>query len=38
MTRGDVLVRGGRVEHLEILLDKLVNAGATVDVGRTDSG
>jgi UDP-N-acetylglucosamine 1-carboxyvinyltransferase len=34
MTRGDVLVRGGRVEHLEILLDKLVNAGASVDVGQ----
>ncbi len=35
MTRGDVLVRGGRVEHLEILLDKLVSAGASVDVGHT---
>jgi UDP-N-acetylglucosamine 1-carboxyvinyltransferase len=31
MTRGDVTVRGGRVEHLEILLDKLVSAGATVE-------
>ncbi len=33
MTRGDVMVRGGRVDHLEILLDKLVSAGATVDAG-----
>ena len=31
MTRGDVLVRGGRAEHLEIALDKLVQAGATVE-------
>ena len=31
MTQGDVTVRGGRVEHLEILLDKLVSAGATVE-------
>jgi UDP-N-acetylglucosamine 1-carboxyvinyltransferase len=31
MTQGDVAVRGGRVEHLEILLDKLVSAGATVE-------
>ncbi|HEX4018106.1 MAG TPA: UDP-N-acetylglucosamine 1-carboxyvinyltransferase [Frankiaceae bacterium] len=33
MTRGDVTVRGGRVEHLEILLDKLVSAGASVEAG-----
>ena len=32
MTRGDVRVRGGRAEHLEVPLDKLVAAGATVDV------
>src|SRR6185312_1782296 len=31
MTQGDVFVRGGRVEHLDILLDKLVGAGATVE-------
>src|ERR1700712_3382037 len=31
MTQGDVTVRGGRVEHLEILLDKLVSAGANVE-------
>ncbi len=30
MTQGDVMVRGARVEHLEILLDKLVSAGAAV--------
>jgi UDP-N-acetylglucosamine 1-carboxyvinyltransferase len=34
ITRGDVLVRGGRVEHLQILLDKLVGAGASVEVGQ----
>ena len=33
MTQGDVLVRGGRVGHLKILLDKLVGAGATVEPG-----
>ena len=31
MTRGDVFVRGGRVEHLEMPLDKLVRAGAVID-------
>ena len=31
MTMGDVTIRGGRVEHLEILLDKLVSAGASVE-------
>ncbi|HEX4430523.1 MAG TPA: UDP-N-acetylglucosamine 1-carboxyvinyltransferase [Frankiaceae bacterium] len=31
MTQGDVTVRGARVEHLEILLDKLVSAGASVE-------
>jgi UDP-N-acetylglucosamine 1-carboxyvinyltransferase len=30
MTRGDVLVRGGRIEHLEVALDKLTTAGAVV--------
>ena len=30
MTRGEVFVRGGRADHLEIALDKLVQAGATV--------
>ncbi|WP_225438071.1 UDP-N-acetylglucosamine 1-carboxyvinyltransferase [Candidatus Frankia nodulisporulans] len=32
MTGGDVLIRGGRVEHLAIVLEKLVEAGARVDV------
>ncbi len=32
MTRGDVVVRGGRAAHLEIALDKLVQSGAVVDV------
>src|SRR3954469_17142023 len=31
MTRGDVTVRNGRAEHLEIALDKLVRSGATID-------
>jgi UDP-N-acetylglucosamine 1-carboxyvinyltransferase len=31
MTQGDVFIRGGRVEHLDILLDKLVGAGAAVE-------
>jgi UDP-N-acetylglucosamine 1-carboxyvinyltransferase len=30
MTRGDVLVRGGRIGHLEVALDKLTTAGAVV--------
>jgi UDP-N-acetylglucosamine 1-carboxyvinyltransferase len=30
LTRGDVLVRGGRLEHLEVALDKLSSAGAVV--------
>ena len=30
LTRGDVLVRGGRVDHLEMALEKLVAAGAAV--------
>ena len=30
MTRGEVFVRGGRADHLEIALDKLVQAGASV--------
>jgi UDP-N-acetylglucosamine 1-carboxyvinyltransferase len=30
MTRGDITVRNGRPEHLEITLDKLTTAGATV--------
>jgi UDP-N-acetylglucosamine 1-carboxyvinyltransferase len=33
LTRGDVLVRGGRTDHLEVPLDKLVASGAHVDVG-----
>ncbi len=32
MTRGDVTIRNGRAEHLEIALDKLVTAGAAVEV------
>jgi UDP-N-acetylglucosamine 1-carboxyvinyltransferase len=32
MTLGDVTVRNARAEHLEIALDKLVTAGALVDV------
>lgn len=32
MTRGDVTIRGGRPEHLDIPLSKLVDAGAQVDV------
>jgi UDP-N-acetylglucosamine 1-carboxyvinyltransferase len=32
MTRGDVVVRGARPEHLELALDKLVQAGAAVTV------
>ena len=31
MTQGDVLVRGGRAEHLEVPLDKLVATGASVE-------
>jgi UDP-N-acetylglucosamine 1-carboxyvinyltransferase len=30
MTQGEVFVRGGRADHLEIALDKLVQAGAVV--------
>jgi len=36
MTRGDVVVRHARPEHLEITLDKLMTAGA--DVQRLDDG
>lgn len=32
MTRGDVTIRGGHAAHLEIALDKLSTAGATVEV------
>jgi UDP-N-acetylglucosamine 1-carboxyvinyltransferase len=32
MTQGDVTVRNARAEHLEIALDKLTQAGATVDL------
>ncbi|MCW2539175.1 MAG: murA [Frankiales bacterium] len=32
MTRGDVTVQGGNAAHLEIALDKLVHAGASVDI------
>jgi UDP-N-acetylglucosamine 1-carboxyvinyltransferase len=31
MTRGDVTVANGRADHLEIVLDKLAYAGATID-------
>ena len=31
MTQGDVTVRGARPEHLQIVLDKLVTAGAQID-------
>jgi UDP-N-acetylglucosamine 1-carboxyvinyltransferase len=30
LTQGDITVRGGRADHLEIALDKLVTAGASV--------
>ena len=30
MTRGDVVIRGGRPEHLEVPLDKLTQAGAAI--------
>ncbi|MCW2724038.1 MAG: murA [Frankiales bacterium] len=33
ITRGDIYVRGGRAEHLEIALDKLTMAGALVEPG-----
>ncbi len=33
LTQGDVFVRGGRADHLEVALDKLVTAGASVDAG-----
>ncbi|HEU5035069.1 MAG TPA: UDP-N-acetylglucosamine 1-carboxyvinyltransferase [Mycobacteriales bacterium] len=36
MTRGDVVVRGARPEHLDLALDKLAQAGATVTP--TDDG
>ncbi|MEU4422626.1 UDP-N-acetylglucosamine 1-carboxyvinyltransferase [Actinoplanes sp. NPDC024001] len=36
MTRGDVTVRGVRPEFLDIALDKLVTAGATVDPGENE--
>jgi UDP-N-acetylglucosamine 1-carboxyvinyltransferase len=32
-TRGDITIRGAKAGHLEIALDKLVRAGADVDVG-----
>jgi UDP-N-acetylglucosamine 1-carboxyvinyltransferase len=32
ITRGDVLVRNGRADHLDIALDKLTTAGARVEV------
>jgi UDP-N-acetylglucosamine 1-carboxyvinyltransferase len=31
MTQGDITIVGGRADHLEIVLDKLSSAGATVD-------
>jgi UDP-N-acetylglucosamine 1-carboxyvinyltransferase len=33
MTRGDITIANGRAEHLEIVLDKLVGAGAMVEAG-----
>ena len=33
MTRGDVFVRGGRADHLQVALDKLAQAGAEVTPG-----
>jgi UDP-N-acetylglucosamine 1-carboxyvinyltransferase len=33
ITQGDIVVRGGRVAHLEIALDKLTAAGAVVEPG-----
>lgn len=36
MTQGDVTVRGGRAEHLDIALDKIVQMGGSVD--RLDDG
>lgn len=32
LTRGDIAIQGGKVGHLEVALDKLVTAGASVDV------
>jgi UDP-N-acetylglucosamine 1-carboxyvinyltransferase len=32
LTRGDITIRGANPEHLEIALDKLVTAGASVDL------
>jgi UDP-N-acetylglucosamine 1-carboxyvinyltransferase len=32
MTRGDITIVGGRADHLEIVLDKLSSAGATIDL------
>jgi UDP-N-acetylglucosamine 1-carboxyvinyltransferase len=36
MTQGDVMIRNGRAEHLELALDKLANAGAQVDLVGAD--
>ena len=36
MTQGDITIRGGRVEHLEVPLDKIVEAGGVVTA--TDDG
>ncbi len=33
MTRGDVMIRNGRAEHLGIVLEKLTAAGASVEIG-----
>ncbi|ONH28112.1 UDP-N-acetylglucosamine 1-carboxyvinyltransferase [Pseudofrankia asymbiotica] len=33
MTRGDVMIRNGRAEHLGIVLEKLTAAGASVETG-----
>jgi UDP-N-acetylglucosamine 1-carboxyvinyltransferase len=36
MTQGDIMIVGGRADHLEIVLDKLSSAGAMIDI--TDEG
>jgi UDP-N-acetylglucosamine 1-carboxyvinyltransferase len=38
LTQGEIFVRGGRADHLEIALDKLVTAGAVVTPGTDGFG
>jgi UDP-N-acetylglucosamine 1-carboxyvinyltransferase len=38
LTRGEVFIRGGRADHLEIALDKLVTAGAVITPESTGFG